>query len=185
MYDEYELMRRVVGLIARYSSNLALEAGRVQRDPTNFSFWLASNLALDDKTRSEWLRARTTLDRLRMAIQFLESAVSTTKIKCRNCQTVVGDSGDLFRVGVASNEGVLGTYVNSAGYVHETLTLTKAQNLTVIEPPTAEFSWFPGYAWMIAYCSVCHEHMGWKFVALSQRLQPQEMWGLTRASVTR
>ena len=28
---------------------------------------------------------------------------------------------------------------------------------------TAEFSWFSGYAWRIAYCAHCQVHLGWRF----------------------
>ena len=28
---------------------------------------------------------------------------------------------------------------------------------------TLEFTWFPGYAWRIALCGSCHEHLGWEY----------------------
>jgi hypothetical protein len=28
---------------------------------------------------------------------------------------------------------------------------------------TDEFTWFPGFAWRIAYCTGCKEHLGWGF----------------------
>ncbi|MEK7222678.1 MAG: cereblon family protein [Pseudomonadota bacterium] len=28
---------------------------------------------------------------------------------------------------------------------------------------TAEFTWFKGYAWRIAYCAHCQVHLGWRF----------------------
>ena len=28
---------------------------------------------------------------------------------------------------------------------------------------TAEFTWFKGYAWCIAYCANCRAHLGWRF----------------------
>lgn len=45
---------------------------------------------------------------------------------------------------VMSNEGPLGAYVNPHGYVHEVMTLHKANGLVVIGYPVKEFSWFPG-----------------------------------------
>lgn len=29
--------------------------------------------------------------------------------------------------------------------------------------PTAQDSWFPGYAWSIASCARCLNHLGWRF----------------------
>ena len=28
---------------------------------------------------------------------------------------------------------------------------------------TNEFTWFPGYAWRIAYCKSCQHHLGWSY----------------------
>lgn len=43
-----------------------------------------------------------------------------------------------------SSEGPLGAYVNPHGYVHEIMTLFKANGLAVIGNPVKEYSWFPG-----------------------------------------
>lgn len=40
--------------------------------------------------------------------------------------------------------GPMAAYVNPHGYVHETLTVYKASNLTLIGRPSTEHSWFPG-----------------------------------------
>ena len=29
--------------------------------------------------------------------------------------------------------------------------------------PDRPLSWFPGYSWTVAHCSICHTHIGWKF----------------------
>ncbi|NLI76140.1 MAG: hypothetical protein GX442_06815 [Candidatus Riflebacteria bacterium] len=31
------------------------------------------------------------------------------------------------------------------------------------DPPTLEFTWFPGFGWQICWCRGCLEHVGWKF----------------------
>jgi hypothetical protein len=28
---------------------------------------------------------------------------------------------------------------------------------------SAEYSWFPGYAWTIALCAACAVHLGWRY----------------------
>ena len=45
---------------------------------------------------------------------------------------------------VMSNEGPLGAYANPHGYVHEVMTLHKANGLVVIGNPSKDYSWFPG-----------------------------------------
>lgn len=38
--------------------------------------------------------------------------------------------------------------------------------------PSTEDSWFPGFAWTIAYCLRCHNHLGWKFTIASENDPP-------------
>ena len=58
-----------------------------------------------------------------------------------------------------SNEGTGGAFVNSHGYVHDMITLHRATNATYEGEPETEHSWFPGYAWTIAYCAGCTSHL--------------------------
>lgn len=39
------------------------------------------------------------------------------------------------------------------------------------------------YAWTIAECQQCINHLGWKFTAVKKGLTPSKFWGLTRASL--
>ncbi|CAE7617013.1 ohgt [Symbiodinium natans] len=38
-----------------------------------------------------------------------------------------------------------------------------SRSLAVEGKPTAEFSWFPGFAWAMAHCCHCNRHLGWAF----------------------
>lgn len=58
-----------------------------------------------------------------------------------------------------SNEGTGGAFVNSHGYVHDMITLHRAINAECDGEPETEHSWFPGYAWTIAYCAGCANHL--------------------------
>ena len=49
--------------------------------------------------------------------------------------------------------------------------------------PSEEYSWFPGYAWVILNCKMCRGHMGWKFIATKKDLKPQRFYGITRYSL--
>lgn len=72
--------------------------------------------------------------------------------------------------------------MNPHGYLHEILTLRRARNLLPLGVPTTEFTWFPGYAWQIAFCGGCRSHLGWFFTAVESR-DPQSFWGLRRQDV--
>jgi cereblon len=85
-----------------------------------------------------------------------------------------------------SKGNVNANYCNPAGYIHETLTVYKTLENAVdmVERPSTEFSWFPGYAWQIAICSNCHLHIGWKFIAVSNRnMRPRTFFGLSCKSL--
>ena len=64
-----------------------------------------------------------------------------------------------------SDEGAGGAYCNPAGLVHDVLTVGEVfPNAVALEgEPSAEFSWFPGFAWTVAVCVRCRQHLGWQF----------------------
>lgn len=39
------------------------------------------------------------------------------------------------------------------------------------------------YAWTIAECAQCGNHLGWRFTAAKRGLSPSKFWGLTRAAL--
>ena len=39
------------------------------------------------------------------------------------------------------------------------------------------------YAWTIAECGQCRNHLGWRFTSVKRGLNPSKFWGLTRASL--
>ena len=68
----------------------------------------------------------------------------------------VASAGDVVSL---SNEGTGGAFVNCHGHVHDMITLQKARNAECDGEPETEHSWFPGYAWTIAYCRGCNSHL--------------------------
>lgn len=48
-----------------------------------------------------------------------------------------------------------------AGYVHDLVALRQIRpdSVSLQGHPTAEYSWFRGYAWTIAVCSHCGAHL--------------------------
>ena len=83
-------------------------------------------------------------------------------------------------------EGITGAYVNEHGVVHQTMTIRKVDSHSVvcIGRPERKDSWFPGYSWTIAYCSVCSDHLGWKFRRVGKSDEddpdrPRAFWGFS------
>ena len=68
-------------------------------------------------------------------------AFQCTALCCRECSQLIANKKDVFSM---SLEGPMGAYVNPGGYVHETLTVYKAQGLNLIGRASTENSWFPG-----------------------------------------
>lgn len=48
--------------------------------------------------------------------------------------------------------------------VVRTLGAAAGRSICVSGTPTAEHSWFPGFAWAMAHCACCGSHLGWGFV---------------------
>ncbi|XP_052085302.1 protein cereblon-like [Mytilus californianus] len=176
MYDPESVVQRMKQKLNKW--NETLQADKLTNDPIELSYWVCQNLPLDDSQRLNLLSLDSAVQRLRCALSIMEKC---SVICCRECKTHVALTNDVFSL---SLEGPLGAYVNPHGHVHETLTVYKSQNINLMGRPTKEHSWFPGYAWTIAYCRRCTNHMGWKFTATTKNLTPQKFFGLTRGSVT-
>jgi len=60
-----------------------------------------------------------------------------------------------------SNEGTGGLFVNPSGYVHDIVAIRHIapEKLMLLGRPSQEHSWFPGYAWTIANCGACGQHL--------------------------
>ena len=58
-----------------------------------------------------------------------------------------------------SDEGAGGAFVNPHGYVHDMITLQQARHVVLEGDPELQHSWFEGYAWTIAYCGGCSNHL--------------------------
>jgi cereblon len=120
------------------SWNEGLDLQTMPKEPTEFSFWLASNLPLDDGHKLQLLGLDHCVQRLRCELSLMQRC---TALCCKNCGLRIAEKRDVFCM---AEEGPMGAYVNPGGHVHETLTLYKAQGLTLIGRPSTKNSWFPG-----------------------------------------
>ncbi|XP_001603993.2 protein cereblon isoform X1 [Nasonia vitripennis] len=171
-YDPYTLAFK----IRQQLQFIETRGSCIPTDPTELSFWVAQNLPLNDSERMVLLRYDCAIPRLQWELKYL---TKDRILVCSNCEKHIGNQSDLFPM---SKEGPQSTFCNSGGFIHDTVTLYQAKNLTLnAEPPSAEYSWFPGYAWTIATCKGCGIHMGWQFTADKDKtLRPSAFWGLTR-----
>ncbi|XP_072027425.1 protein cereblon-like [Amphiura filiformis] len=176
MYDCDALIFHIKSeLRSWYEDSLTLE--KVPANPVDFSYWVASNIPLDDNQRLGLLEINSAVQRLRRILDLLKKC---TILVCKGCGQHIANKSDVFCM---SLDGPMANYVNPGGYVHETLTLYRAQNLNLIGRPSTENSWFPGYAWTILQCRHCTSHMGWKFTATKRKMKPEKFWGLTRSAL--
>lgn len=54
-------------------------------------------------------------------------------------------------------------FFNPYGHLFRVLCFGAAPGVTDATPPESGFSWFPGYAWTIAICRGCGDHLGWRY----------------------
>eukprot|EP00795_Rhopilema_esculentum_P008566 gene8566-14568_t len=58
-------------------------------------------------------------------------------------------------------------FENPQGLKFELITTRKADVKTLGEK-VAEYSWFPGFSWIVCVCPHCGFHLGWKFDSLDE-----------------
>lgn len=172
-YDPAKLSSR----IRKHLRFLEDRGSNIPEEPIDLSYWVAQNLPLDENERVDLLNYDCAISRLQKEIKYL---IKNGVYVCGNCDSFIERQSQMFPM---STEGPQGTYCNSGGFIYETVTLFTAQGLKLSSVPSTAYTWFPGYAWTIANCKSCSLHMGWKFTAVVDNLQPRSFWGLTRKNL--
>uniref|UniRef100_A0A673WE77 Protein cereblon n=1 Tax=Salmo trutta TaxID=8032 RepID=A0A673WE77_SALTR len=176
LYDSETLMNRVKRQLHEWDENLKDDS--LSTNAIDFSYRVAACLPIDDALRLQLLKIGSAIQRLRCELDIMDRC---TSLCCKQCQdTEITTKNEIFSLTLY---GPMAAYVNSHGYVHETLTVYKASNLNLVGRPSTLHSWFPGYAWTIAQCQICGSHMGWKFTSTKTDLSPPRFWGLTRSAM--
>jgi hypothetical protein len=80
-------------------------------------------------------------------------------LRCATCHAPITSNSDRIQVN-AKHQHVC---ANPHGYVFQIGCFAQAPGCVIVGEPTAYFSWFPGYAWQIAYCERCLTLLGWAF----------------------
>jgi hypothetical protein len=84
---------------------------------------------------------------------------------CALCATPITTSADRIEV----DGGHEHFEVNPHGVAFRFGCFASAANLVPVTPPERAWSWFPGYAWRVVACAGCGSHLGWLFLAETQR----------------
>ncbi|MBI2239790.1 MAG: hypothetical protein HYU59_03180 [Magnetospirillum gryphiswaldense] len=93
--------------------------------------------------------------------------------RCRQCGQHIARHDALLPMG-GDHEHVV---FNPAGMIFRVWCFADAQGLRLVGAPSAEFTWFKGYAWQIALCAQCGTHLGWRF---DGDTLPPRFYGLVR-----
>lgn len=80
-------------------------------------------------------------------------------LRCAACRCEVTDGCARIEMGGAHNH----TFVNPSGYAYHIGCFGVAPGTRSLGDISRWWSWFPGFAWRIAVCSGCREHLGWSF----------------------
>lgn len=157
-------------------------------DPAVLSHRVASCAPVSLDTRYELLCAETVVDRLKLELKlFCDCDTKAVSLKCASCDNQISQLENVISM---SEEGPSGSYCNPAGVVHDLLTVSGvARNAVALEgTPSTEFSWFPGFAWTVAFCVRCRQHLGWEFTCVgdentSTKNSSARFFGFTREAI--
>ncbi|HEY8430306.1 MAG TPA: cereblon family protein [Sandaracinaceae bacterium] len=78
---------------------------------------------------------------------------------CRMCRSAITTRAARIEVHGAHEH----RRVNPSGVDFHLGCFARAPGCIVEGEPTTFWTWFPGYAWQIASCRTCGEHLGWAF----------------------
>jgi hypothetical protein len=80
-------------------------------------------------------------------------------LACALCKSRITDGAARIEIG--------GRHVHSCenphGYCYRVGCFASAGGLVATGEPTAEYTWFPGYAWQVQNCARCRHHLGWRY----------------------
>lgn len=82
-------------------------------------------------------------------------------IVCANCGLPITNEAARISVQEAHEH----RFMNPAGLLFHIGCFAHAAGCRVIGPASEEYPWFPGFAWRLALCGGCADHLGWQFQA--------------------
>jgi hypothetical protein len=91
-------------------------------------------------------------------------------ILCRFCHAAITTRQQQLTVGASHQH----RFVNPAGLQFLIGCFRAAPGCDIVGQAIEEYCWFPGYAWQLATCSDCGEHLGWFY----QNGEAEQFFGL-------
>jgi len=87
------------------------------------------------------------------------------RLLCAACRSFIAE----VHSGISVNGAHAHTFINPAGVIHKVGCFASAPGARAVGEASAYWTWFPGFAWQVALCGGCGEHIGWCFAAAEQR----------------
>jgi hypothetical protein len=84
-------------------------------------------------------------------------------IVCASCGHAITSERERIRILEAHEH----RFMNPAGSLFHIGCFARADGCLAVGPPSDDYPWFPGFAWQVALCGACAEHLGWHFRSAS------------------
>ncbi|MDY6935641.1 MAG: cereblon family protein [Spirochaetota bacterium] len=80
-------------------------------------------------------------------------------ILCKLCSNIITSPDNC----IVINGKHQHTFKNPVGYTYQIGCFINAKGCIITGEPTTDFTWFSGFSWCYAICSICHIHLGWYY----------------------
>jgi hypothetical protein len=87
------------------------------------------------------------------------SAARAGRLLCAACRAFVTESSARLEVNSAHSHA----FVNAVGVIYRIGCFASAPGTRPLGEESTHWTWFPGFAWQVAICRTCSEHLGWGF----------------------
>ncbi|CAI2350767.1 unnamed protein product [Caenorhabditis sp. 36 PRJEB53466] len=137
-----------------------------------FSYFVARNMSSNMEIEYSILKENSANTRIATAAKYCRKLGAV----CSECESPVFRSEHILRITDPTMN-----HVNAHGIVHRITLVSQLENFRVMTRPSFEFTWFPGYAWVILQCAYCGQHLGWEYQ--SETRNPRIFYGIQREGV--
>ena len=94
--------------------------------------------------------------------------------QCSSCGGLITHSDRLASLSGRSRH----LFVNPSGIEFDFQIFNSCPGAVAFGEATEEHTWFAGYAWRMAFCRQCGQHLGWYYEGISRARRPTGFWGI-------
>jgi hypothetical protein len=94
-----------------------------------------------------------------LAVREIAGAGQGGWVACAACRALVTHSRERLSVDGAHSH----SFINPAGLIFRVSCFAAAPGTVSVGEASADFTWFAGFAWRVALCRACGEHLGWSY----------------------